>query len=310
MFAPARTHGENLGTSETELFADGRDLSVFRRRDAAVRGGDDIEALDEPGPLFGRRQFAVLARHDVVLRAAEQTSLALGDLDREGGLVGLELCHFRHDSFHLAGLRLIDVEVGMGNPGEHIGERCEMAGLVVGESFESGGNAAYGLGVAVVAALLGFDPEPAEDSHRWILLAGHGIAPRSPEAALRATLGAMALSSGDEIVLLCNPRCSKSRAAHALLVERGVEFRERRYLEEPLSLDELEDLAGRLALEPAQWIRKGESAFADAGLTGETKADALLAAVVEHPVLLERPILVRGARAIVGRPPERVLELL
>ncbi|MDH3686103.1 MAG: arsenate reductase (glutaredoxin) [Myxococcales bacterium] len=120
----------------------------------------------------------------------------------------------------------------------------------------------------------------------------------------------MALSSGDEIVLLCNPRCSKSRAAHALLVERGVEFRERRYLEEPLGLEELEDLAGRLALEPAEWVRKGESAFSEAGLSSDASADALLAAIAEHPVLLERPILVRGARAIVGRPPERVLELL
>jgi arsenate reductase len=120
----------------------------------------------------------------------------------------------------------------------------------------------------------------------------------------------MALSSGDEIVLLCNPRCSKSRAAHALLVERGVEFRERRYLEEPLGLEELTDLQGRLALEPAAFVRKGEAAFADEGLASDASPEALLSALAKHPILLERPILVRGARAIVGRPPERVLELL
>jgi arsenate reductase len=120
----------------------------------------------------------------------------------------------------------------------------------------------------------------------------------------------MALSSGDEIVLLHNPRCSKSRAAHALLEARGVTFRERRYLEEPLDAAELAELQERLAAEPSAWVRKGESAFTDAGLSADSPSVAVLAAMADHPILIERPILLRGPRAVVGRPPERILELL
>jgi len=116
--------------------------------------------------------------------------------------------------------------------------------------------------------------------------------------------------SDDAIVLLHNPRCSKSRAAKALLEARGVAFAERRYLEEPLSLDELRDLAGRLGRPASAWLRKGEDAFAGAGLDAGASDDAILRAMAAHPVLIERPILVRGGRAVVGRPPERVLDLL
>ena len=121
----------------------------------------------------------------------------------------------------------------------------------------------------------------------------------------------MALPSDDGAVLLLhNPRCSKSRAARALLEERGVAFEERRYLERPLSREELEDLADRLGVEPAAWTRQSEDAFSAAGLTADASRDALLDAIARHPILLERPIAVRGSRAVVGRPPERVLELV
>jgi arsenate reductase len=117
----------------------------------------------------------------------------------------------------------------------------------------------------------------------------------------------MALPAGDEeLVLLHNPRCSKSRAARALLEERGVAFRERRYLEDPLSPAELAELAERLG-PPRAWARRGEPAWTLAGDAGDAE---ILAAMAAHPVLVERPILVRGRRAVVGRPPERVLELL
>jgi arsenate reductase len=111
-------------------------------------------------------------------------------------------------------------------------------------------------------------------------------------------------------VLLHNPRCSKSRAAKALLDERGVAYRERRYLEEPLSLAELRELAAQLDADPAQWVRKGETAYAEAGLTATSSLDAVLRAITAHPILLERPIFATGDRAVVGRPPERVLDLL
>lgn len=117
--------------------------------------------------------------------------------------------------------------------------------------------------------------------------------------------------SDEEWLLLHNPRCSKSRAARALLEARGIPFRERRYLDEPLSLDELRGLAARLGRPARDWARRGEPAWQDAGLAdGAATDDQVLAAMALHPILIERPILVRGPRAVVGRPPERVLDLL
>ena len=116
--------------------------------------------------------------------------------------------------------------------------------------------------------------------------------------------------SGDRLVLLHNPRCSKSRAAHALLEERGVAFEERRYLEEPLSRAELEELSRRLGRPPGEWVRRGEDAYTEAGLDASSEASALLDAMAAHPILMERPIAVHADRAVVGRPPESVLELL
>jgi arsenate reductase len=118
------------------------------------------------------------------------------------------------------------------------------------------------------------------------------------------------LPEGDSLVLLHNPRCSKSRAAHALLTERGVSFAERRYLEDPLTRTELASLRERLGCPASQWVRSSEAAFGTAGLGERSDEAALLDAMAEHPILLERPVLVRGSRAVVGRPPERVLELL
>lgn len=116
--------------------------------------------------------------------------------------------------------------------------------------------------------------------------------------------------SDAEIVLLHNPRCSKSRAAKALLEERGVAFAERRYLEQPLDDAELRELARRLGRPAGEWVRRGEDAFAAAGLDADSADAAILAAMAVNPILIERPILVRGSRAVVGRPPERILDLI
>ena len=120
----------------------------------------------------------------------------------------------------------------------------------------------------------------------------------------------MPLPDDDTPLLLHNPRCSKSRAALALLEERGVAFETRLYLEDPLSRDELEDLQARLGRPVGEWTRTGESAFAEAGLEKGAAADALLDAMAARPILMERPILVRGPAARVGRPPDDILELL
>ena len=113
-----------------------------------------------------------------------------------------------------------------------------------------------------------------------------------------------------EPTLLHNPRCSKSRAARALLEERGVSFREHRYLEEPLSRGDLGKLAKCLGVPASDWVRRKESVFKEAGLDKSSPDAAILDAMARSPVLMERPILVCGDRAVLGRPPERVLELI
>ena len=111
------------------------------------------------------------------------------------------------------------------------------------------------------------------------------------------------------LTLLHNPRCSKSRAARALLEDRGVAFRERRYLDDPLTRPELESLAKQIGRPVREWVRRGESVWVDAGLSPTSGDDELLDAIATHPILLERPIAIRGDRAVVGRPTENVLEL-
>jgi len=113
-----------------------------------------------------------------------------------------------------------------------------------------------------------------------------------------------------DFVLIHNPGCSKSRAVKSLLEERGIAHGELRYLDEPLTRAELEELAVRLDEGPDAWVRTGEPAYRTAGLGPESTAAQLTSAMVEHPSILQRPILVRGSRALVGRPPERILELL
>jgi arsenate reductase len=117
-------------------------------------------------------------------------------------------------------------------------------------------------------------------------------------------------SDDDDILLLHNPRCSKSRATKELLEGEGVRFRERLYLEEPLSPDELAELAGRLGRPLAEWVRRKEAAFGEAGLGQGSSEAELAAAVAATPVLMERPIVIRGKRAAIGRPPEAILDLL
>lgn len=120
----------------------------------------------------------------------------------------------------------------------------------------------------------------------------------------------MALPTDDTLLLLHNPRCSKSRATLALLEERGGAFETRRYLEDPLSEDELRELGKRLGRSALDFARTKQAEFADAGLTKDASEDEVFAAMAKAPILMERPILVRGGRAAIGRPPEDVLALL
>ncbi|MFP8873745.1 MAG: arsenate reductase family protein, partial [Myxococcota bacterium] len=111
-------------------------------------------------------------------------------------------------------------------------------------------------------------------------------------------------------VLLHNPLCSKSRATLALLQDRGADFVIREYLEDPLSAEELADLRGRLGRPVSDWLRPKEDPFVASGVARDASDDALIAVIAEHPICMERPIVVRGEQARVGRPPGDVLALL
>lgn len=109
-------------------------------------------------------------------------------------------------------------------------------------------------------------------------------------------------------VLYHNPRCSKSRQALALLEDRGIRPEIVEYLKTPPSAAALKTLLGQLGLKAADILRRKEGA--EAGLTPDMPEAALVAGIAAHPATLERPIFVHNGKAVVGRPPERVLELL
>jgi arsenate reductase len=112
------------------------------------------------------------------------------------------------------------------------------------------------------------------------------------------------------VTIFHNPRCSKSRATLALLQENGVEPEIVLYLEQPLSASKLQDLLSKLDMTAGQLVRRGEDDYKAAGLSAQAGDEAILAAMVAHPKLIERPIVVTGDRAVLGRPPENVLALL
>jgi arsenate reductase (glutaredoxin) len=111
------------------------------------------------------------------------------------------------------------------------------------------------------------------------------------------------------ITLYHNPRCSKSRQALALLEERGVEVRIRRYLDEPLDEAELRELMARLDADGQALVRTQEAEWK--ALDGDQQdQEQVIRAMVAHPRLLQRPIADDGQRAVIGRPPEDVLALV
>ena len=114
-----------------------------------------------------------------------------------------------------------------------------------------------------------------------------------------------------DLTLYHNPRCSKSRGALELLEARGLTPTVVRYLDTPPSADELRTLLGKLGIPARQLLRSGEDEYKALGLADSSLSDEqLIAAMVSHPKLIERPILIAGERAVIGRPPEKVLELL
>ena len=111
------------------------------------------------------------------------------------------------------------------------------------------------------------------------------------------------------ITIYHNPRCSKSRATLALLHEHGHSPEIIEYLRAPPDSSTLHTLANKLGLPLSSIVRTEEQVFKDNNLTNAND-DALAAAISEHPILLQRPIVVSGDRAAIGRPPESVLDIL
>lgn len=108
-----------------------------------------------------------------------------------------------------------------------------------------------------------------------------------------------------------NPRCSKSRQTLALLEEKDIDLEIIEYLKTPPDQQTLTDILDKLDISPAKLMRKGESVYKELNLGSKSDdPQALLAAMVENPILIERPIVLANGKAAIGRPPESVLDIL
>src|SRR5688500_16040266 len=110
--------------------------------------------------------------------------------------------------------------------------------------------------------------------------------------------------------LICKKTCGTCQKAVALLDAKKIPYRCREYTREPLSEQEIRSVLAALKLGPKDVLRTKDAAYERAGITGKESDDQLIALMVEHPTLLQRPIGVLGKRAAVGRPPENLLALV
>ena len=111
------------------------------------------------------------------------------------------------------------------------------------------------------------------------------------------------------LIIWHNPRCSKSRQTLALLEENGHAPEVRKYLENAPTEAEIRAALTALGKAPIDMMRTGEKVFKDQGLSRDSEADTLIAAMAANPILIERPIVFKDGTARIGRPPESVLEL-
>jgi arsenate reductase len=108
-----------------------------------------------------------------------------------------------------------------------------------------------------------------------------------------------------------NPRCGKSRQTLQLLKDQGIEPEVVEYLKTPPSAEELDDILQKLGMEPRELMRKKEAEYKANGLDDASlDRQALIQAMINNPILIERPIVIAGGKAAVGRPPETVLSIL
>ena len=115
----------------------------------------------------------------------------------------------------------------------------------------------------------------------------------------------------DEVRIFYNPKCSKCRLTMDILNEKGVNTAVVEYLSSPPSHVELTDVLSILGLEPRDLMRKHEAPYKENNLDDpDLTREQLIQAMIEHPVLIERPIVINGNKAAIGRPPEKILEIL
>ncbi len=112
------------------------------------------------------------------------------------------------------------------------------------------------------------------------------------------------------VTMYHNPRCGKSRDTLAILAGKGIEPEIIEYLKTPPTREELRDIVKKLGMKPEQIVRKGEDIFKQKFAGKALSDDQWLDALVKNPILIERPIVVKGSKAVIGRPPENVLALL
>ena len=113
-----------------------------------------------------------------------------------------------------------------------------------------------------------------------------------------------------KVTIWHNPRCSKSRAVNTLLEEQGVEAEVVKYLDEELTISQLTELLGMLGIGSRELMRTKETIYKELNLKEENDPQKLIEAMVAHPKLIERPIVIKEGKAVIGRPIENVIELL
>ena len=113
-----------------------------------------------------------------------------------------------------------------------------------------------------------------------------------------------------KVTIWHNPRCSKSREALKLLEEQGAEVEVFKYLDEEISKEDIQNILKMIGASPRDIMRTKEPIYKELGLKNVEDDEKLIEAMVEHHKLIERPIVIKEGKAIIGRPPTKVLELL
>ena len=112
------------------------------------------------------------------------------------------------------------------------------------------------------------------------------------------------------VTIYHNPRCSKSRETLSLLEQKGLDINIHLYLEKPLSTGQLKTIISTLGVAAKEIIRTGEDAYESSGLNESSSDEQIVDAITQAPILMQRPIVLSGGGARIGRPPSSVLEIL